>query len=61
MSGGELKLSGHIAFLRQAVSELREIALREPGIAEALRHIANQIEAEADNLANTAEKGVGLA
>jgi len=43
-------------FLRQAASELRDAASHEPERAEALRHIADQIDAEADDLA----KAVGL-
>ena len=43
-------LVGHIAFLCQAASELRDAASHEPDIAKALRHIADQIQAEADDL-----------
>jgi hypothetical protein len=46
---------GHLAFLRQAASELRDMAAHDPEIAEALRHIADQITAEADDLEGKAE------
>jgi hypothetical protein len=42
---------GHIAFLRQAASELRDAAFHELQKTEALRPIADQIKAKADDLA----------
>jgi len=56
MPNRDFSLVGHLAFLRQAASELRDAASHEPDRAEALRHIADQIDAEADDLA----KAVGL-
>ena len=54
-------LVGHITFLRQAASELRDAASHEPERAESLRHIADQIDAEADDLSEAAGlKGVGF-
>jgi hypothetical protein len=57
----EFSLVGHIAFLRQAASELRSIAEHEPQIASTLREFAGKIEAEADELTDAAGfKGVGF-
>ena len=38
------------AFLRMAAIELRRIAERAPDIAVELRHVAQKLEAEADDL-----------
>lgn len=57
----DFSLIGHIVFLRQAASELREAASHEPGSERALRHIADQIDVEADDLARaTGLTGVGF-
>ena len=39
-----------IKFLRNAVIELRQIATGEPEVAQQLRHVADQCEAEAKEL-----------
>ena len=50
-----------MAFLRQTASELREAASHEPELAQVLRHIADQIEAEVDDPAEvTGLSGVGF-
>ena len=41
-------LRQHLAFLRLTIIELRRIAEREPQMAVYLRHIADQIDTEAD-------------
>lgn len=57
----DFPLIGPIAFLRQAVCELRYAASHERERAEALRHIAHQLAAEADDLAEaTASRRSGL-
>ena len=61
MANRDFSLIGHIAFLRQTASELRETASRDPELAQALRHMADQIDAEADDLAKaTGLSGVGF-
>jgi hypothetical protein len=40
-----------IAFLRMAATQLRQLAEHAPDIASELRHMASQLEAEADDLA----------
>lgn len=40
-----------IGFMRMAAIELRRIAERAPEVADELRHIANQLEADAADLA----------
>jgi hypothetical protein len=45
------KLKDAIAFLRMSAIELRRIAERAPDITDQLRHIARQLEAEANDLA----------
>jgi len=44
-------LDAHLAFLRMTVIELRRHAHDEPGMAVYLRHMADQLEAEATDLA----------
>ena len=39
-----------VEFLRKAAAELREAAIDEPDVAQTLRHMADQCEAEADEL-----------
>ena len=39
-----------IAFLRMAATQLRQLAEHAPDIAAELRHMAGQLEAEADDL-----------
>ena len=43
-----------IRFLRMAAIELRRIADRAPDIADELRFIANQLDGDADDLAQAA-------
>ena len=43
------------AFLRMAEIELRRIAEQAPDIAAELRHVAQQVDAEAEDLAREAE------
>jgi len=43
-------LAQHIALLRSAAAEPRALASHEPNIAENLRHTAEQLEAQADEL-----------
>ena len=43
-------INHEIAFLRMAAIELRRIAERAPEVADELRHIANQFEADAEEL-----------
>ena len=43
------------AFLRMAAIELRRIAEQAPDIAAELRHVAQQVDAEAEDLAREAE------
>jgi len=43
-----------ISFLRMAAIELRRIAERAPDIAADLRHVADQLDAEADDLQEAA-------
>jgi hypothetical protein len=45
----------HIRFLRRQAAALRELALRAPGIADSLRELADQLDANADEL----ERGSG--
>lgn len=61
MPNRDFSLIGHIAFLRQAANVLRDAASHEPERAKALRHIADQIDAEANDLAEgTGLVGVGF-
>jgi hypothetical protein len=61
MRNRDFSLIGHMAFLRQTASELGEAASHEPELAQVLRHIADQIEAEVDDLAEvTGLSGVGF-
>lgn len=39
-----------IKFLREQSARLRDLALREPPIAEALRGLADELDAKADDL-----------
>jgi hypothetical protein len=39
-----------VAFLRMSAIELRHVARRAPEIADQLRYIADQLDAEADGL-----------
>jgi hypothetical protein len=43
-----------IAFMRMAAIELRRIAERDPDLAGELRRIADQLDADADDLEQTA-------
>ncbi len=47
-------LNQHLAFLRLTTIELRRIADREPQIAVYLRHIADQLDGEAADMAGWA-------
>lgn len=40
----------HLLFLRMTANEMRNLANREPGIASELRHVAHQLDAEAEDL-----------
>ena len=44
-----------IKFLRMAAIELRDIAERAPDIAAELHHMANQLDADADDLEKAAD------
>jgi hypothetical protein len=44
-------INHEIAFLRMAAIELQRIAERAPEVDDELRHMANQFEADADDLA----------
>ena len=46
-----------IAFMRLAAIELRRIAERDPDLAGELRRIADQLDADADDLERTARRG----
>jgi len=46
-----------IAFMRLAAIELRRIAERDPDLAGELRRIADQLNADADDLERTARPG----
>jgi hypothetical protein len=46
-----------IAFMRLAAIELRRIAERDPDLAGELRRIADQLDADADDLERTARPG----
>jgi hypothetical protein len=46
-----------IAFMRMAAIELRRIAERDPDLAGELRRIADQLDADADDLERTAGSG----
>lgn len=54
MTDHELRrsINHEMAFLRMAAIELRRIAERAPEVADELRHIADQFEADARDLAN---------
>ena len=43
-----------VKFLRMAAVELRRIAERAPDIADELQHLANQLDADADDLERAA-------
>ena len=45
------------AFMRMAAIELRRIAERDPDLAGELRRIADQLDADADDLERTARPG----
>jgi hypothetical protein len=62
MPGSEFSLPQHIAHLWRAAAELRVAASEEPANAAALRRIADQLEAQADDLedANSRAKPVGF-
>ena len=46
------------SFLKMATIELRRIAERAPDIADDLRHVAHQLEAQAEALAHGEEEGI---
>ena len=48
-----------INFLRKAAAELREAAMSEPEVAQQLRHMADQCEAEAQELSERFGIGAG--
>ena len=51
MSDALLKaVDNTIKFLRMAAIEMRRIAERAPDVAEELRHMADQLDADADDL-----------
>jgi gamma-glutamyl phosphate reductase len=62
MPGAEFLLPKHIADLWKAAAELRVAASEEPENAAALRRIADQLEAQADDLeeANSRAKPIGF-
>ena len=62
MPGEECSLPKHIAELWKAAAELRVAASDEPENAAALRRLADQLEAQADDLdeANSRAKPVGF-
>lgn len=41
-----------VKFLREKSARLRELGLREPAVAEALRRLADEVDAKADDLEN---------
>jgi hypothetical protein len=45
-----MKTNEHAAFLRRQVAALRDLARRSPQIAEALRRLADQLEAMANEV-----------
>jgi hypothetical protein len=47
-----------IIFLRKAAAELRQAATSEPEVAQQLLHVADQCEAEANELSE--RSGIGL-
>ena len=48
--------NAHIEFLRQQVTTLRVLARRSPQLAEALRRLADQLEAMANELDGRPDK-----
>jgi hypothetical protein len=50
-------IRGVITFLRKATAEMRRIADSSPGIAQELRHIADQYKREAEDLSKHFEIG----
>ena len=48
-----------IKFLRKATAELRQAATSEPEVAQQLRHMADQCEAEAQELSERFGIGAG--
>ena len=61
MPGQRFSMAGHIVFLRQAAAELRAAASHDSEIAEMLRHMADQMDAEVDDLQKVSRfKGVGF-
>lgn len=46
----------HVEFLRSQAAALRDLALRSPRIAEALRRLADQLEEMADEAAGKRSK-----
>ena len=62
MPGADFSLPKHIAHLWKAAAELRVAASEEPEDAAALRRIADQLEAQANDLedANGCAKPVGF-
>ena len=46
-----------IAFMRMAAIELRRVAERDPGLAGELRRIADQLDADSDELERSAGPG----
>ena len=56
MPAAEFSLPQHIADLWKAAAELRVVASDEPENAAALRQIADQLEAQADELEESASR-----
>ena len=54
-----LVLDQHLMFLRLTVIELRRLADREPAISTYLRHVADQIEGEANAVAEHPDRPPG--
>ena len=48
---GDTGIANQVGSLRMTAIELRDIADHEPSVAVALRHIADQCDREADDLA----------
>jgi hypothetical protein len=62
MHSALFSMAGHLVFLRQASAELRDMAAHKPEIAKELRHIASQIDIQADDLEEARRTGsIGLA
>jgi hypothetical protein len=45
-----METNAHVEFLRRQAAALRDLALRSPRIAEALRRLADQLDGMADEV-----------